>query len=68
MTEQTQEVTREGLKVQALLERVSALESEKADLRVDLTIYANEVQRLNQELESKNASQETEESTAPAAD
>lgn len=41
MTEQ-KEVTRNDLKINALLERIAHLENEKADLRVDLTWYSQQ--------------------------
>lgn len=40
--EETREVTRQDLKINALLERIAQLENEKADLRVDLTWYAQQ--------------------------
>lgn len=50
---QSNEVTREGAKVNVLLERIALLEGEKADLRVELMMYAQELERLNNE--SKDA-------------
>lgn len=66
---QTQEFTREDLKVNALLERIAHLENEKADLRVELTLYSQECVRLQdrvKELED-DVSETTEGSDSDAA-
>ena len=50
--------TREGLKVNALLERIAVLENEKADLRVDFTVLSmqyGELQRSIQDSEGEKA-------------
>lgn len=51
MTQQVQEVTKEGLKIMALRERVSQLEDENADVRVDYTILLQEYTRLKETYE-----------------
>lgn len=51
MTQETQEVTREGLKIMALRDRVSQLEDENADMRVDYTVLLQEYTRLREQYE-----------------
>jgi len=64
--EETREITRHDLKVNALLERLANLENEKAEVRVDLTIVANENERLKERIKELEALVENEESSADA--
>lgn len=51
MTQETQELTREGLKIIALRDRVAQLEDEAADMRVDYTVLLQEYTRLKETYE-----------------
>lgn len=59
LTEQ-QEVTREGLKIMALRDRVSQLEDEAADMRVDYTVLLQEYTRLKETYEPDVAEEKPE--------
>lgn len=48
---QNQEVTREGLKIIALRERVNQLVDENSDMRVDYTVLLQEYTRLKETYE-----------------
>lgn len=49
MTETNQEYDRKDLKIMALLEKTASLQSENADLRVELTIVNQELESIRQE-------------------
>ncbi len=46
MNQENKEVTREDLKVNALLERIAQLEGERAEMRADYTILAHQYQEI----------------------
>ena len=50
---ETQEFDRKDLKIQALLEKISILENQVADLRVDLTVSEYEKSQLQASLAEK---------------
>lgn len=67
MTQEQNAPTREGLKVNALLERIAVLENEKADLRVDFTVVSMQNQELRVALEDALAKIPVEDTTDEVA-
>lgn len=78
MTEQSQEVQqldRKDLKIEAYKQKLAFEQEQNADLRIDLTLYAQEVERLNGEvqrlsdaLKGETVSVEVEEAEATSDD
>lgn len=62
----SEEVTREQLKVNALLERIAGLENEKAEMRVDIHVLALQNEELRNKIsEWENSVQKGQEADKP---